>query len=116
MSNRMPLLRHSAFLARKATKGVLAGAGLLLALGLWAAQPFAALAQGGPGSILPGTRLSFVFAVYAITWVAFFAYALFMARKQQELRRDVEALRKALEERERREGGGGSTPPPVRQR
>ena len=44
--------------------------------------------------------LPYLFAVYAITWAGFFAYAFFLSRKQAELRREVEALRQALGSRE----------------
>ena len=40
--------------------------------------------------------LPYLFAVYAITWAGFFAYAFFLSRKQAELRREVERLRQAL--------------------
>jgi CcmD family protein len=83
--------------------------GAVLAVLLWGSLPMGVLAQE-PGRILPGTRLSFVFAVYSLTWVIFFGYAFFMARKQQELKRELESLRRALEERERR--GQGPSPPP----
>lgn len=61
---------------------------LLLALG----------AQAQPDQ--PRANLSFLFAAYTIAWAAFFAYAFFMTRRQGELKREIEALRKALEARE----------------
>ena len=45
----------------------------------------------------PEANLPYLFAVYAVTWAAFFAYAFFMSRRQQDLRRDLDALRKLLE-------------------
>ena len=48
------------------------------------------------------SNLSFLFAVYTITWLAFFAYAFLMTRRQRDLRREIQELRRALEERKGR--------------
>ena len=53
----------------------------------------------------PEANLPYLFAVYAITWVAFFAYLYYLSQRQQNLRREVEELREALSERERPAGG-----------
>jgi CcmD family protein len=53
--------------------------------------------------------LPFLFAAYAVTWVAFFAYAFYVSRRQAELRREIDALRRALEERR---GAGGPSKGP----
>ena len=45
-------------------------------------------------------NLPFLFAVYTVTWAAFFAYAFYMSRRQRELRREMEELKRALEEKE----------------
>ena len=42
--------------------------------------------------------LPFLFTVYTITWAAFFAYAFYVNRRQRELRREIEELRKASED------------------
>jgi CcmD family protein len=77
-----------------------------LALGLLVALlPATALAQSG--GIPPGTRLSYLFAAFIVVWALFFAYAFYVARRQQELRREVDALRRNLEAKER----GDSSPP-----
>ncbi len=39
------------------------------------------------------TNLSFLFAVFAITWAGFFAYIFFVSRKQRELQREIARLR-----------------------
>jgi CcmD family protein len=44
--------------------------------------------------------LQFLFAAYSITWAAFFGYSFFMSRKQRELKRELEALRQRLDERD----------------
>ena len=48
----------------------------------------------------PEANLPFLFAVYILTWAGFFGYAFYMSRRQRDMRRDIEALRKALRERE----------------
>ena len=57
----------------------------------------------------PEANLPFLFAVYTITWVVFFIYVFFMSRKQQELHREIEGLRQALEEQERSGDGPAGT-------
>ena len=52
-----------------------------------------ALLQGA----LPSSNLPFLFAAFAVSWVAFFAYAFFVNRRQQEIRREIEELRRSLE-------------------
>jgi CcmD family protein len=83
-----------------------AGALLLILLLVLPALLGAAPAQGRE----PEAFLPYLFAVYAITWAAFFAYAFFVSRKQEELRREVEALRRSLEERDRAQAGKGKPP------
>ena len=51
----------------------------------------------------PEANLPFLFAVYIITWAAFFVYIFYVSRKQREMRREIDALQRALTERERRE-------------
>lgn len=48
----------------------------------------------------PEANLPFLFAVYILTWAGFFGYAFYMSRRQRDMRRDIDALRKALRERE----------------
>lgn len=73
---------------------------MALALLAWS-LPALALAQGEPptGQVSPERALPFVFAVFAVTWAAFFGYALFMARRQRDLQREVQALRQMLEKK-----------------
>ncbi len=42
-------------------------------------------------------ELPWLFAVYAITWAAFFAYVFIMSRRQREMQREIDALRRALD-------------------
>jgi CcmD family protein len=46
----------------------------------------------------PEANLPYLFAVYAVTWVAFFAYLYYLSQRQQNLRREVEELRQAMSE------------------
>ena len=63
-----------------------------------------ALLGAAPGQGAPGESfLPFLAAAYAVTWAAFFAYSFYVSRKQAELRRELDALRRALEQRQ--EGG-----------
>ena len=55
----------------------------------------------------PEANLPFLFAVYILTWAGFFGYAFYMSRRQRDMRRDIEALRQALRERE--DGDGASS-------
>ena len=65
-----------------------------------------ALLGAAPEQRAPGESfLPFLAAAYAVTWAAFFAYSFYVSRKQAELRRELDALRRALEQRE---GGGAS--------
>ncbi|MBI2170650.1 MAG: CcmD family protein [Chloroflexi bacterium] len=49
---------------------------------------------------MPGeSNLPFLFAVYTVSWLAFFAYAFFMSRRQRELRREIEELRRQQAEK-----------------
>jgi CcmD family protein len=42
------------------------------------------------------TNLSYLFAVFAITWALFFAYVLYMGRKQRVLQHDIAKLKGSL--------------------
>ena len=49
----------------------------------------------------PGqSNLGYLVAGTLLTWAGFFAYAIYIARKNRELRREVEELRRLLGERE----------------
>ena len=53
--------------------------------------------DGGGDSELP-----WLFAVFFVTWAAFFGYVLVMSRRQREMRREIDALRRALDDQQRR--------------
>ena len=48
----------------------------------------------------PEANLPYLFAVYILTWAGFFGYAFYMSRRQRDMRRDIDALRQALRDRE----------------
>ena len=70
---------------------------LLLILALAAPAALAApLAQDAPGE----SNLGYLLAGTLLTWAGFFVYAVYLARKNRSLRREVEELRRTLQERE----------------
>jgi CcmD family protein len=65
----------------------------------------------GPAQQRPGeSSLPYLFVVYLVTWLAFFAYAFYMMRKQQALQRDLDALRKQMDDRKRQGRPGDRKP------
>ncbi len=48
----------------------------------------------------PEANLPYLFAVYIITWGGFFAYVFYMSRRQREMQRELDALKRALNERD----------------
>ena len=42
-------------------------------------------------------ELPWLFAVYAITWAAFFGYIFVMSRRQREMQREIDTLKRALD-------------------
>ena len=56
------------------------------------------------------SELPWLFAVFAITWAAFFAYVFVMSRRQREMQREIDHLKRSPEvatgnPRHSREGG-----------
>ena len=43
--------------------------------------------------------MSFLFTAYMIIWIALFAYLMSLARKQQRLDREIETLKKILDQK-----------------
>ena len=59
-----------------------------------------------PESIAPqysndDSGLPWLFAVFAITWASFFGYTLLMSRRQKEITRELETLKKLMLDREK---------------
>jgi len=48
-------------------------------------------------------NLPFLFAVFIITWAAFFGYVFYLSLRQRDLRSEIEALKRALAQREEAE-------------
>ena len=56
-------------------------------------------AEHGQADTNPEANLPYLFGLYTVTWLAFFAYAFYMTRRQRELRREIEELRRVQEDR-----------------
>ena len=46
------------------------------------------------------SELPWLFAVFFVTWAAFFAYVFMMSRRQRDMQRELETLRRALADRD----------------
>lgn len=80
---------------------MLLGGLISLALVAWSLlSGVAALTPSQQGSD-PEANLPFLFAVFIITWAAFFVYVFYVSRKQREMQAEIEALKRALEERDK---------------
>ena len=47
-----------------------------------------------------GSELTWLFAVFAITWAVFFGYVFMTSRRQREMQQEIDELRRAVQERE----------------
>ena len=72
---------------------------LIAAAALSALAAPAALAAVSAQSAAGESNLGYLLAGTLLTWAGFFAYAVYVARKNSALRREVEELRAALAER-----------------
>ncbi len=73
-----------------------------VAVALWimlTGADFAAGQSQADSRLYDASPLPYLLGVYTVTWVAFFAYAFYMTRRQRELRRQIEEIRWTLEER-----------------
>ena len=43
--------------------------------------------------------MSFLFAAYMVIWIALFTYLMSLSKKQQKLDREIETLKKILDEK-----------------
>ena len=88
-----------------------AAAAITIALATWYLTGSAAAYDGpiqtGVGGMPPAqaggspeANLPYLFAVYIITWAAFFGYVFYVSRRQREMQGEIEALKHALEERD----------------
>ena len=46
------------------------------------------------------SNLPYLFGGFAIVWLGFFGYVFYLHRRERELRRELEALRRELKERQ----------------
>ena len=81
--------------------GIRRAGAIAAAASVWLLSTGVALAAGSAQDDFDrGGNLPFLFAVYTVTWAAFFAYAFYMSRRQRELRRELDEIKRALEEKE----------------
>jgi CcmD family protein len=45
------------------------------------------------------TNLNYLFAIYTVTWAAFFGYVFFLSRRQRDLQREIARLRQSVMDR-----------------
>ncbi len=57
-------------------------------------------------SHIPPVNLPFLLAAFAVTWVIFFAYAFYVSRRRQEMRREIDELHRELEQQKKINDGG----------
>ena len=62
----------------------------------------------------PEANLPYLFAVFIVTWAVFFGYLFFVSRRHREMRREIEALKETLADRDRQ--NAESDPGPRSQR
>ena len=99
MRNRLFTAFVSSLIALVSNARVGLAAAVLATVGLVAAATAALaapLADDAPGE----SNLGYLLAGTLLTWAGFFAYAIYLARKNRELRREVEELRLLLGEQE----------------
>ena len=99
MRNRILTAIVTSFVAIVSNVRVGLAAAVLATVGFVAAAPgalAAPLADDAPGE----SNLGYLLAGTLLTWAGFFAYAIYLARKNRDLRREVEELRRLLGERE----------------
>ena len=56
---------------------------------------------------LPPSNLPYLFAAFAVTWLVFFGYMFFIGRRQQEIRTEIDRLRRAVDRADADGNGGG---------
>ena len=57
----------------------------------------------------PEANLPYLFAVFILTWLAFFGYVFYMSRRQREMQREIDDLKRALDERDTQGAGRGGS-------
>ena len=46
---------------------------------------------------VPSSNLPYLYAALAVSWAVFFIYAFWISRRQQDLKREISELRRAIE-------------------
>lgn len=52
----------------------------------------------------PEANLPYLFAVFIITWLAFFGYVFYMSRRQREMQREIDDLKRVISQRDSQGG------------
>ena len=105
------VVRIALVVALSALMASYAGAGEVNASGEQAEEATAQPGMPQQSDEMDGeSELPWLFAVFAITWAAFFAYVFVMSRRQREMQREIDHLKRSLEDatgnpRHSREGG-----------
>ncbi len=77
------------------------GVGALIIIAVQLVATRTAFASGMAQQNLRGeSELPWLFAVYIITWAAFFGYIFMISRRQREMRKEIDMLKRALADRE----------------
>ena len=102
----------AASLRRRTGLALLAAAVVVALLAAWGAAGTARAfdaqpQQGAPSGLAaqesggdPEANLPYLFAVFILTWLAFFGYVFYMSRRQREMQREIDDLKRALDERD----------------
>ena len=59
---------------------------------------------------LPPSNLPYLFAAFAVTWLVFFGYMFFIGRRQQEIRNEINRLRRTVDRAAADSNPGGDLP------
>lgn len=77
------------------------GLGALILISAQFMTAGSAYASGlGQQNLRGESELPWLFAVYIITWAAFFGYIFMISRRQREMQNEIDALKRALADRE----------------
>lgn len=67
---------------------------------LAALAPQVTLAASAGQEFRGESNLPFLFGGFAVVWIGFFGYVFYLHRRERELRREIEALRREIGERQ----------------
>ncbi|MDA0771207.1 MAG: CcmD family protein [Chloroflexi bacterium] len=94
----MKFIRYSINLLR--LTGISAAVALILLASMTATAKVAHASGVVQQNLRGESELPWLFAVYMITWAVFFGYIFMISRRQREMSKEIEALKRALADRE----------------